>query len=83
MNRAVRWNIRFLGVVLISTVAAGCYSSEWHHSNTSRDNSIREDYQGGAVSSDPYRITERDQGGNWKAEQNSEQNAQGYSGSGR
>jgi hypothetical protein len=83
MNNAVRGNIRFLGLVLISTLAAGCYSNEWHHGNKSRDNSLREDYHGGVVSPNPYRITERDQGGNWKAEQNSEQNDQGYSGSGR
>jgi hypothetical protein len=77
----IHWgNIRFLGLLLFSTVAAGCYSGGWHQSNTSQDNRVREDNRGNVESSESYRTTERDHGGDWQGERSSEQNSQGYLG---
>ena len=80
ISRIGRRNIRFLGLLLFSTVAGGCYSGGWHQSNTSQDNRVREDNRGNAESSESYRTTERDHGSDWQGERSSEQNSQGYLG---
>lgn len=72
------WTIRALGMLLLATLASGCFTGQhrqyWHNHRA-----IDEGDRGRQGSWDSGQNAHREHDGNWQAEQNSGSYSQGYS----
>jgi hypothetical protein len=73
------WKIRALGLFLLLSLAAGCFTGRWHRDNWSNNNGIREDDRGREGGWNSGGNADRDHDGRWQAERNSEWYSQGNS----